>query len=290
VSRPSQTFDDDDDEYGDDASAGDPGVGHLARLTTTDANGAGAYSAASSGTLTISSSQTALAVWQVLEDTPTALETFTFLATFAWTPDLPNNRPGIGTANVAGSYAPVYSSTSSPTLATMSVARTDDIQPRFADTGGSTGVLTITACTCNLLYPFMTNKLGFDTGIVVVNASEDGYARLGFGAGAARQSGTITITYFSRGTDPDPPDFTTPTPVLSGDMAVWTLSGGGSHSIPATPGFEGYMIVHTRFQYCHGFAYISDQNAAKLSHGYLALVLDEPSLYRSTTPGESLGQ
>ncbi len=267
----------------------DPGLGLHALLTATDANGAGGFTAAS-GTLTISSSQTALAVWEVLEDLPTAVQTYSFTATFSATPDLPNNRPGIGTANVSGSFAPVYSSTSSPTLASQSVAISTDNQPRFADTGGSTGVLTITPCTCNLLYPFMSNKLGFDTGIVVANTSEDGYARLGFGAGAARQNGVLTITYFSRAGDPDPPDFTTPTPVNAGDMAVWTLSAGGTHSIPATPGFEGYMIVHARFQFCHGFAYISDQNAARLSHGYLALVLDVPGLFRSATPGESLGQ
>jgi hypothetical protein len=285
------------------APSGSPvGLGQYAVLTTTDANGAGGFSASGSGSLTISSSGTAMAVWEVLEDQPTELQTYTFSATFSWTPDLPNNRPGIGTATVGGSYAPAYSATSSPTLATMSVARSDDIQPRFADTAGSTAVLTITACTCNLLYPFVTNKLGFDTGIVVANTSEDQFATLGFGTGAARQSGVITITYFSRGTDPDPPNFTTPTPVLAGDMAVWTLSGGGSHTIPATPGFEGYIIVHTRFQYCHGFAYISDQNANKLAEAYLALVLDIPSYItgipgwvnnqpnRGATPGESLGQ
>jgi hypothetical protein len=265
------------------------GLGQYALLTATDANGAGGFVAAS-GTLTISSAGTALAVWEVLEDQPTQTQTYAFSATFAATPDLPNNRPGIGTANVSGSFAPVYSSTSSPTLASQSVAISTDNQPRFADTGGSTGVLTITPCTCNLLYPFLSNKLGFDTGIVVANTSEDGYARLGFGAGAARQNGVITITYFSRAGDPDPPDFTTPTPVNAGDMAVWTLSAGGTHSIPATPGFEGYMIVHARFQFCHGFAFISDANAARLSHGYLALVLDVPGLFRSTTPGESLGQ
>lgn len=271
------------------AAVADPGVGLDSLLTATDANGAGGFSAAT-GTLTISSSQTALAVWEVLADLPTSVQTYSYTASFSATPDLPNNRPGTGTANVSGSFAPVYSSTSSPTLASQSVAISTDNQPRFADTGGSTGVLTITPCSCNLLYPFMTNKLGFDTGIVVVNASEDGYARLSFGAGAARQNGVITITYFSRAGDPDPADFTTPTPVNSGDMAVFTLSAGGTHSIPATPSFEGYMIVHARFQFCHGFAYISDQNAARLSHGYLALVLDAPGLYRTLTVGESLGQ
>ena len=50
---------------------------------------------------------------------------------------------------------------------------------------------------------------------------------------------------------------------------------------PATPGFEGYIIAQANFQYCHGFAFISDVGAQKLAEGYLAIQLDVPLLERT---------
>ena len=55
----------------------------------------------------------------------------------------------------------------------------------------------------------------------------------------------------------------------------------GSAATPA-PQFTGYIIAQARFQYCHGFAYISEQgvgfnNPNNTSMGYLAIVLDRPA-------------
>jgi hypothetical protein len=60
--------------------------------------------------------------------------------------------------------------------------------------------------------------------------------------------------------------------------------------LPA-PGFTGYVIVQTGFQYCHGFAFISKQGAGfqadNMAMGYLALVLDVGGLPRTSSIGEN---
>ena len=59
--------------------------------------------------------------------------------------------------------------------------------------------------------------------------------------------------------------------ITGGQELIFTLSNGGNYGIPATPGFEGYIIAQANFQYCHGFAFISDVGAQKLAEGYLAI-------------------
>ena len=45
----------------------------------------------------------------------------------------------------------------------------------------------------------------------------------------------------------------------------------------------GYMIAITRFQYCHGFAFISDLGAQRLAEGYLAIQLDQHAADRGAS-------
>ena len=61
--------------------------------------------------------------------------------------------------------------------------------PRFAS-GPTNDVITIEDCTTTLLFPFVTNQMGFDTGLAITNASEG--------------SGSCTIEY----SGPDAPDDT----------------------------------------------------------------------------------
>ena len=58
---------------------------------------------------------------------------------------------------------------------------------------------------------------------------------------------------------------------------TWTTFGGAgafAAGLQPVPGFTGYMIAIAKFQYCHGFAFISDLGAQKLAEGYLAIQLD----------------
>jgi len=82
---------------------------------------------------------------------------------------------------------------------------------------------------------------------------------------------------------------TTTSSVAGGTELIFTLSNGGNFGIPATPGFEGYIIAQANFQYCHGFAFISDVGAQKLAEGYLAIQLDAPGLTRTHNTGENKG-
>ena len=77
--------------------------------------------------------------------------------------------------------------------------------------------------------------------------------------------------------------------VPAGQQLTFTLSGGGNLGIAATPGFQGYMNATCNFQYAHGFAFISDVGANKVSEAYLGLILDQGTgLGRYGNPAERL--
>jgi len=136
-------------------------------------------------------------------------------------------------------------------------------------------------CSCNILFPFVTNQQGFDTGVAISNTSVDPY-------GTTPQTGTVTLNYYSGGTPP--PAQTTNATVPAGQQVTFTLSGGGNFGIAATPGFQGYIIAQAQFQFCHAFAYISAQGALPTapgaSEGYLGIILDAPGLNRTLQVGE----
>ena len=77
--------------------------------------------------------------------------------------------------------------------------------------------------------------------------------------------------------------------VPGGSENIFTLSNGGNFGIAATPGFQGYIIAISNFQYCHAFAFISDVGAQRLAEGYVAIQLDVPGLNRTGIVGENEG-
>jgi len=80
------------------------------------------------------------------------------------------------------------------------------------------------------------------------------------------------------------PPLATSSAITGGQEVIFTLSNGGNYGIPATPGFEGYIIAQSNFQFCHGFAFISDVGAQKLAEGYLAISLDVPLVSVTSSP------
>ncbi|MEO6759301.1 MAG: hypothetical protein ABIO24_07585, partial [Saprospiraceae bacterium] len=66
-------------------------------------------------------------------------------------------------------------------------------------------------------------------------------------------------------------------------------STGGLYGIAATRGFQGYMIAQCQFQYAHGFAFISDVGANRVSEAYLALIFDSRLPSRTLFYREILG-
>jgi hypothetical protein len=125
----------------------------------------------------------------------------------------------------------------------------------------------INPITSDLLFPFVTNQDGFDTRIAIANTSLDPF-------GTSTQKGRVTLFYYGtvNGVPSPPPVQTTNERVPAGSQLVFSLSEGGNFGIGPTPGFKGYIVAVTNFQYSHAFAIISDRGAQ--SQSYLAIHLN----------------
>ncbi len=253
----------------------------FARLIVTDPNGAGPISAATVGSTSGGVggiSQVSIvggagqAVWEILETDTTAFERMEARVIVAYISNTTANLPSLGSASVNGNYAPVS------TVATSSASAP---VPRFVDTASNRTFLTINSCRTNILFPFVSNQGGFDTGLAIANTSKDPF-------GTALQTGSCTVNFYGTvGTSKVCLSYPGPS-ITGGEHFVWSLSTGGQ--VQATAGFQGYVIAQCQFQYGHGFAFISDIGAQRLAMGYLALVMDDaiaPS--RTGSRSESLG-
>jgi len=226
----------------------------------------------------------ATAVWEVFNTYPNLNENIEFAVWVSYTPSPSTNIPSPGTMSVNMSYAP------NPTQGAFTVAAGGAASaslpiPRFQDTSVATNIAQVTICQTALLFPFVTNQNGFDTGIAIANTTVDP-----FGTGA--QAGTCSLNWYGNSTVTSNP------PVSS----LGAKGVGDTTNIPAgvvvtalasttVSGFQGYMIAVCNFQYAHGFAFVSDLGARNLAMGYLALVMNAPGfLYRPTGVAEVLGQ
>jgi len=146
-----------------------------------------------------------------------------------------------------------------------------------ANTQGSGTVATIGDCVTNILFPFMTNELGFDTLFAISNTTSNALA-FGAGAGAAAQSGTCNIVMYpimlatetgsSAGNLVAPSAFTSP-----------TIGAGGTYvfqqSATQFAGKSGYLFAICRFLDGHGFSKVTNgpPTTATIAQGTLALVI-----------------
>ena len=155
--------------------------------------------------------------------------------TFTWEA----GEAALNTGTVTVSYHPV----------------TDDLTKTMRYASGPTNdVIMIEDCITTLLFPYVTNQQGYDTGLVITNASEG--------------KGDCTIEYsgaLSGGGDA-PIDRTTAEPIAGGGQWVKLLSYIAAE-------FQGYFTVSCEFRDAHGFAFITDGDAT-LAQGYLAVCTD----------------
>jgi hypothetical protein len=283
-------------------------------LVSTDANGAGGTVGISDGgsvpigvsastTLRCTASSTtspaaeltqsgtgtgrsAVAVWEVTAANASTVDTLFFYVAVAYTANTSGNLPGLGTSTVSGSFAPFYAAGTSQSTGPGSASSSLPI-PRFIDTTTTTNQFTINQCVTNLLFPFVTNQAGFDTGIAISNTSRDPFSN----ASGRVQNGTCTINYYgSTPGGPAPAADTTTNPVNAGEQLLFVLSSGGGNGIDAVPGFQGYIIAQCRFQFAHGFAFVTDGpiGQARVAEGYLALVMDASVGTRTGSTSETL--
>jgi hypothetical protein len=166
--------------------------------------------------------------------------------------------------------------------------------PRFALEVKEADGYVINRCRTLLLFPYITNRDGYNTGIAIANTSYDDAGvpvhRGPFPAntGASAQTGPCTLYLYGGNNGPDNPVGQEPLEsdvnVPAGGMYLMTLQHGGVvkgpagqnvGTIGAAPGFQGYAIASCEFQFAHGYAFISDTNAQVLAQGYLALIIPD---------------
>ena len=223
------------------------------------------------------------AVYEVVDGNPFLTEDIKVRIYVNWESDAENENPGTGTAQVTADFGP---------LSTNFEADEDDPEPRFIESDDDDRTfLNVVKCTSTILFPFVTNQAGFDTGIAISNTSLDWL-------GTTPQNGACTIHYHGSTTGGGAlaDDEQTSTVIAGGEQLIFTLSGGNpGQGIAGAPEFQGYIIAVCDFQFGHGYAFITDGfgGIPALAQGYLALILelsDEGIGSRGLTEGiESLG-
>jgi len=209
-----------------------------------------------------------IATYEILLSNPSVQEFAYLPVVTAYASNTASNLPGTTTtpATIAVNFAPLSALTTAGSESQATI-------PRFCQTHTPVSLISINACTCNLLFPFVTNQAGYDTGVAIANTSSDPFK-------TAVQSGNVTLNYYgsTTGGGAAPAAQTTTSAIAGGSELVFTISSGGSNGVAATPGFQGYIIATAQFQYCHGFAFITYDltQTNGVAEGYLALELDEP--------------
>jgi hypothetical protein len=239
----------------------------LQLVESTDANGAGGTVSVGTGSQDVSlSGGFGVVVYEVLSSNPSAIENVDFTITVSWEADTANDLPAIGEGQVSVSFAPVSTVTTSSASAP---------EPRFIDTNPDPQTfVSIARCTTTILFPFVTNQSGFDTGIVIANTSDDwGIDHIT----TEPQDGECTIHYIgsTTGGGASPPDDVS-TVIAAGQQLIFPLSlGNNDQGVVGAPEFQGYVIAVCNFQYGHGFAFITDGfgGIPSIAHGYLALII-----------------
>ena len=152
--------------------------------------------------------------------------------TFKWASG--DDAPPLGSGSVTVSYYPVSDDA--------------DKSPRYVS-GPTNMVVTVSDCTTTLLFPYVTNMVGFDTGIAISNTSSE--------------AGSCTISYYG---DNAP----------AGPMESSEIAGEGQMAFTVSSrvsAFQGYITAVCNFREAHGFAFITDGFAGtpELAQGYLAV-------------------
>ena len=131
---------------------------------------------------------TGLIVYEILFADPFSIETMTIPMEVAYAANLPQNLPQPGvTAQVAGSFAPFYS-----TQAAHNPSSTLPI-PRFVPGLVPVNLFSISKCACDLLFPYVVSAAGYDTGIAIANTSFDPGTTFGFGASSATRHCPVLV-------------------------------------------------------------------------------------------------
>jgi hypothetical protein len=213
----------------------------------------------------VASNGTAQAVWEVVNTNPSAIDSFKVAVYITYTANVAQNSPLPGTATVNMSFAPTPTAAFSASAA--AAASSTLTIPRFiSDTAAARNIFNVNICRTVLLYPYITNTSGYDTGVAIANTTTDP-----FGTGA--QSGSCKLNWYQGTTNPAQGDTGN---IASGtvwaNLASILVPGFGSGG----PNGSGYMIAVCNFQFAHGFAVVQDLGGRNFGMAYLALVIPDP--------------
>jgi hypothetical protein len=147
--------------------------------------------------------------------------------------------------------------------------------------------VSIVLCQTTLLFPFVTNQLGFNTGIAIANTSADNLALTGK-TFATAQGGTCQLFFYGTNTGapaanaagasvvPDPNGN-----LASGNVSTFLIGN-------VAPGYQGYMIAVCPFNYAHGYAFLTYGLTTNtgVAEGYIAEVLGTGDRGQSLASGD----
>jgi len=228
-------------------------IGFGATPSALNANQAGAYA------ITVSAGGTATVYYGVTASSTAATESFTLpiLYTVASPSAVTSFVTGATTASISlvGAVAGSYPQVSANQTAYTSAAPA-------AGNSGSQGLLN--SCSTTLLFPYLTNTSGFDTGVVIANAST------GVGSAVTAAAGSCNVTFYGTGGTGGATAATAAT-YNTGSVASMTSANFAVSTVNA--GFSGYGVAICNFTGAHGYAFIYTSGFGGLASDYLAPIL-----------------
>lgn len=113
--------------------------------------------------------------------------------------------------------------------------------------------------TTALLFTFLSNQAGFDTGLSISNTGADPFGTTG-------DTGTCTLSFFGTVSNGNPFNPVVVTPSLAPGATY------ASTTSVLAPNFQGYMIAVCNFDYAHGFGFVTDGpiGTARVASSFLA--------------------
>ena len=209
----------------------------------------------------------------------------------------PDNLNATGTVLAAASLYPFVGSKEK---SCMSPGNSDQAsgRPRFVKLNQSSAGVTSTSdsstsfdlyatvvrCNCFLLYTYVAKDSFWDTGIAIANTTGD-IEVFGEDFEAPDQLGAITFYFYDKDAG-----FVGSTTTSNTYAAGKSFVGLLSQLLPTgVTSFHGYVIAKAQFQFCHGYAFLSDTTFAQIAQGYLANVIPDPAIKGSPRTASAAG-
>jgi hypothetical protein len=173
------------------------------------------------------------------------------------------------TESVPAATGVTSTSTSPVTASVVLVGAASPAYPGYAGTPVYSSAQTVTtmgagllnSCSTTLLFPYVINVAGFDTGLAIANASTGST-----GTTISPSSGSCNVNFYGTAVP-------TTNPYATGTIATGTVTAFDIGTVAS--GFSGYAIAVCNFQGAHGYAFISNglTTGSGVAANYLAVVL-----------------